>query len=101
MGLAVGLVLEGYRSLPEICAPLADEYAPEHEALRRATALARHIGDFSLPFLQRLDEFADLFVCHVDGWWEFFSGRVEWYERLRAAWPECRERDLSQASLPP
>lgn len=172
MPLAVGLVLEGYRSLPEVCAPLADEWArsfcvvdvqsgpfdslwlfdspenealterlawdvpalantstngfrpgalprlagrllvdewsyyfaidaPEEDALRRATALARHIGDFSLSFLERLDEFADLLVCHVDGWWEFFSGRVEWHERLRAAWPDCRERPLAQASQPP
>lgn len=134
-----GLVLEGYRSLPEVCVPLADELArcfcvvdaqsgpfdsrwlfespenealadrlswpvpafvntsthgfrpgalprlagcllvdewsyyfaietPEAEALRRATALAQHVNDLSVPFLRRLEDVADLLICHVDGW---------------------------------
>ena len=47
---------------------ISDEYsyyfaidAPEHQALPRATSLARRIGDFSEPFLGRLDTLADLF----------------------------------------
>jgi hypothetical protein len=72
------------------------------EALRRATLLADHIGDCSLPFLQRLDDFADLFLYHGDGWWEFFTGPADWHPLLRSHWwPNCRERSLSQAGKPP
>jgi hypothetical protein len=172
MAVASGLVLDGYRGLAEVCAPLAaelsrcfwvvdiqsgpfdsawlyeseanealveslwwevpalantstsglrpgsiprladrlivDEWsyyfaidAPEPKGLARATALARHIGDFSEPFLRDLDGLADLFICHIDGWWEFYCGRPDWSRRLRSAWPDCFERDLSQARLPP
>jgi hypothetical protein len=172
MPVASGLVLDGYRALAEVCAPLAaelslcfwvvdiqsgpfdslwmfeteanealvdgllceipalentatcvlrpgsiplladrlivDEWsyyfaidAPEPQALARATALACHIGDFSEPFLRDLDGLADLFICHIDGWWELYCGRPDWSRRLLSAWPECFERDLSQACRPP
>jgi hypothetical protein len=172
MPVVNGLVLDGYRSLPEVCAPLAakltrcfwvvdaqsgpfysswmyeseqnqalaerqlwdvpaladtttcglrpgsiprfanrlivDEssyyYAinsPEPEALARATALAPHVGDLSKPFLRTLEKFADLFMCHVDGWWEFYCGRPDWTRCLRSAWPDCFERSLSPAGEPP
>jgi hypothetical protein len=75
--------------------------ATEPEALRRATALAGHIGDFSELFMRSLPDYADLFVCHVDGWWELYTGRADWYARLMAAWPECRARPLEHASRHP
>jgi hypothetical protein len=62
--------------------------AAEEVALRRASLLAGHIGDLSRGFLRGMDEAADLLICHVDGWWEFFTGRPEWFERLRAAWAD-------------
>ena len=74
---------------------------PEDDARRRAAALARHIGDLSEPFLRQLDACADLFLCHVDGWWEFYTGQPDWHRRLRAAWPDCHERPVSQAGSPP
>ncbi len=166
MPVESGLVLDGYRSLTEVCAPLANELslcfwvvdsqsgpfdsawlyeleenealieslwwagpalantstnglrpgsiprlagrlivdewshyfaidAPEAQALARATALASHMGDFSEPFLRNLDSLADLFICHADGWWEFFCRRPDWSRRLLSAWPNCFERDLS------
>jgi hypothetical protein len=172
MPVVNGLVLDGYRSLPEVCAPLAaeltccfwvvdcqsgpfrsswmdeseqnealterqwwgvpalantstsglrpgsiprladrlivDEWsyyfaieAPEQQALARATALAPHIGDFSKTFLRTLADLADLFICHADGWWEFYCGRPDWSRRLRSAWPDCFERGLGQAGEPP
>jgi hypothetical protein len=75
--------------------------APEQLALTRATALAPHIGDFSEPFLRTLDGLADLFICHADGWWEFYCGRPDWSRRLASAWPGCFERGLGKAGEPP
>lgn len=75
--------------------------AAEPEALRRATALAGHVGDFSREFLRRPDEVAALFICHGDGWWEFFTHRPDWHRQLRAGWPECRERSLAKAGSSP
>ncbi|HQR06004.1 MAG TPA: hypothetical protein PLN21_04230 [Gemmatales bacterium] len=75
-------------------------HASEHEALQRATALAPH-GAFSMSFLEHLDEYADLFVCHGDGWWEFYTGHGDWFKKLKAWWPDWRERPVSQASKPP
>jgi len=75
---------------------------PEDEALRRATLLDRHIIDLSVPFLQRLDDFAHLFLLHGDGWWEFFTARADWHRLLRSYWfSHCRERSLSEAGKPP
>ena len=42
-----------------------------------------------------------MFVCHGDGWWEFYTGRDDWYQRLRNGWPGGRERSLAEAGLPP
>jgi hypothetical protein len=76
--------------------------APEEEqALRRATALKGHIGDFSENFLQDLAGAADLFLCDADGWWEMYCGRPDWAARLRAAWPQIRERPLSRGGKAP
>lgn len=74
--------------------------APEPQACARATALARHMGDFSEPFLRNLDSLADLYICYIDGWWEFYCGRPDWSRRLLSAWPDCLERSLSQAGRP-
>lgn len=74
---------------------------PEPVALRHATELEKHIGDFSEGLLERLDTLADLFICHVDGWWEFYSARREWLYLLRAAWPDIQERPLRDATIPP
>jgi len=172
MPINTGLILDGYRSLPEVCTPLAAELArcfwvvdlqngpfdsswlyesdqnealverqwwevpalantstsglrpgtiprlanrlivdecsyyfaidaPERQAILRATALAGHIGDFSMSFLRDLDGLADLLICHVDGWWEFYCGRPDWYDRLRSAWPDINERALGEAGTPP
>jgi hypothetical protein len=64
--------------------------APEEEALRRATDLASDPWSYD-SILPRLDEVADLYLFQGDGWWQFFTGRAEWRERMRAYWPECRE----------
>ena len=74
--------------------------APEAEASARASKLATHIGDFSEDYLQRLDRHADLFICHGDGWWEFFTGRPEWHRTLFSQLAGCRERSLAQAGNP-
>lgn len=74
---------------------------PDVDALRRAEVLALHIGDFSESFLQQLDTLADLLIFHGDGCWEFYCGRADWYERLRMAWREIRERSLSDAGRAP
>jgi hypothetical protein len=172
MPVTHGIILDGYRSLPEVCAPLATEFercfwvicvqsgpfdfgwlfesernealverqlvdvpaldnsgtcvlrpgsiprlanhlvvdewsyffaidAPEPQVRFRAEILNRHMGDFSEPFLRRLDEFADLFICHIGGWWEFYCGRADWSRQLRFAWPDSVERALSQAGEAP
>jgi hypothetical protein len=75
--------------------------APEEEALRRAARLEEHIGDFSPAFLSDLAAAADLFIAHIDGWWEFYCPRADWVERLREAWPELKERPLTDAWTPP
>jgi hypothetical protein len=75
--------------------------APEAQALVQATALVRHIGDLSEEFLRTVDSLCDVFLCHVDGWWEFYCGRPDWCCRLKAAWPGCRERGLGSAGQPP
>ena len=75
--------------------------AAEDVALGRASLLAGHIGDQSPEFLRRMDEVADLFMCHVDGWWEFYTGRSGWFARLRSAWPECIVRPVQRLGTPP
>jgi hypothetical protein len=61
--------------------------SPEHIALGRASLLAGHIGDQSEGFLRGLDTIADLFLYYEGGeWWEFYTGRKEWLDRLSAAW---------------
>ena len=76
--------------------------APEEQALRRATALKGHIGDFSEHFLrEHVGTIADLFVCDADGWWEFYCAREKWTARLRGAWPELRRRALGRAGKAP
>jgi hypothetical protein len=68
--------------------------AEEATALEHATRLAK--GDWlSQDFLRQLDSVADLLMCHVDGWWEFYTGRREWHRRLLAAWSEAAERLLT------
>src|SRR5262245_55923881 len=172
MPLTTGLLLNGYRSLAEVCAPLAadlercfwivdlysgpfhfdwlypseenealadasswhppafpnpstpgfrpgtiprladrlviDEWSyyfaidsPQDIAARRATLLAKHIGDLTEPFLRDLDKAADLFFMHVDGWWEFYTARPDWLARLRAAWPDAVLHPLNRAGNPP
>ena len=97
-------------SLPELADVMRqDEFshylsidAPEEQALRRATALKGHIGDFSDHFLrEHLATIADLFICHADGWWEFYCPRAEWAARFRDAWPEIRRRPLARAGKAP
>jgi hypothetical protein len=75
--------------------------APEDVALRRASLLAWRIGDLSADFLRQLDAAADLFLCHVDGWWEFYTGRKDWLDRLHTAWTDCIVRPVERAGNPP
>ena len=75
--------------------------APEPEACNRAGRIAKHIGDLSGEFFECLDELADLFMFHVDGWWEFYAVRSEWHERLRTGLPGCIERSWKRAGQPP
>jgi hypothetical protein len=75
--------------------------APEDIALRRAGLLAGHVGDLGKDFLRGLDVAADLFICQVDGWWEFYTGRPAWFDRLLSAWPDCGIRPLERAGSPP
>jgi hypothetical protein len=62
--------------------------------------LAGHIGELSVRFLRQLDVAADLFLCHVDGWWEVYTGRPAWFDRLRSAWADCVVRPLERAGSP-
>jgi hypothetical protein len=75
--------------------------ASETEALARAGVIADHIGDLSEPFLRDLDCVADLFICHAEGWWEFYCGRPDWCDRLVTTWPDCIARPLGRAGTPP
>jgi hypothetical protein len=75
--------------------------ATEDGAFERVFKLAPRVGDLSEAFLQQLDTLADLFIMHVDGWWEFYCGRPDWIRRLRAAWPDLKERPLSLAGVSP
>ena len=101
----------GFRpgSLPLLADHLiSDEYryffvidAPEELARPRAATLARHVGDFSENFLQDLGGAADLFLCDADGWWEIYCRKPDWVARLRADWPELRERPLGSGGKAP
>jgi hypothetical protein len=73
----------------------------EEEAFERVWKLAPRVGDLSEAFLEHLDELADLFIMHVDGWWEMYSGRPDWIRRLRDAWPDLQERPLCLAGVSP
>jgi hypothetical protein len=75
--------------------------AQEDVALGRAALLAGHVGDLSVGFLRRLDVAADLYICHVDGWWEFYTGRKDWSDCLRAAWTDGIVRPVERAGNPP
>jgi hypothetical protein len=73
----------------------------EDVALRRASLLAGRPWDLSERFLRGLDAAADLFLCHVDGWWQFYTGRADWFNRLRAAWADCAVLPLGRVGPPP
>jgi hypothetical protein len=96
-------------SLPRLAPHLnVDEWSyyiaidrPEDEALKCAERLARHNNYVAEPFLKQLETLWDLFICHADGWWEFYSAREDWYQRLQGAWPEVRERAVREAGTPP
>jgi hypothetical protein len=97
------------RTLAELASHLVvDEWtyffaidAPEAEACRRAGHIARHIGDLPEGFFESLDDFADLFLFHADGWWEFYPTRPDWHQRLRCGLPGCTERESRLAGQPP
>jgi hypothetical protein len=74
---------------------------PENRAAAQATRLAGYAGAYSETFLRDIECYADLLLCHIDGWWEFYSGRADWLERLLSAWPGCVERDVSRATESP
>ena len=61
--------------------------APEQEVCSRAGRIDEHIGDLSCEFLERLDGLADLFMLHVDGWWELYTVRSDWHDRLLSGLP--------------
>jgi hypothetical protein len=83
------------RTLPKLAGHLiVDEWtyffaidAPEEEARQRAGRIARRIGDLSREFFADLDGLADLFLFHADGWWEFYTARPHWHDRLRNSFP--------------
>ena len=80
---------------------------PDTRAEARATRLASYEGVYSTAFIRNIECYADLLLCHIDGWWEFYSARPDWLERLRSAWPGCQERKVSKlpglggGSIPP
>jgi hypothetical protein len=61
----------------------------EDIALQRTAFLQGNIGNLSKDYLKWLEAGADLLIVHGDGWWEFYTPRKSWFERLQAAWPEC------------
>jgi hypothetical protein len=97
------------RTLPKLADRiLVDEWtyffaidAPEEEARSRAGRIARHIGDLSVGFFEGLDGLADLFLFHGDGWWELYTARPDWHQRLRSGLPGCTERSTRRAGKPP
>ena len=96
-------------TLPRLAAHLiVDEWtylfaidAPEEGVRDRAGRIARHIGDLSAEFFAGLDGLADLFLLHVDGWWELYPTRPEWYRRLQGDLPGAIERSAKWAGQPP
>jgi len=101
-GLRPGLIPDAAEKL------IVDEWSyyyaidsPEEVALERAAFLERNIGNLSKDNLKWLAAGADLLIVHVDGWWEFYTPRKAWFERLQSAWPECYSRSLALAGSPP
>lgn len=64
----------------------------EEEVKRRAARIAIWIGNLSAEFFAELDTLADLFLMHVDGWWELYTGRQLWHDILKTRLPDSRER---------
>lgn len=101
-GLRPGLIPDAAEKL------IVDEWSyyyaidsPEAVALQRTAFLNGNIGNLSKDYLKRLEAGTDLLIVHVDGWWEFYTPRKAWFERLQSAWPECCSRSLALAGSPP
>lgn len=96
-------------TLPEHADPfVVDEWTylfaiccEESELAARAEWLVPHIGRFGAEFFTGFEAVADLFVMHVDGWWELYTPHPEWHRRLRLAFPESLERSVAELGKPP
>ncbi len=73
----------------------------EKSVPERAGWLCSWVGKFDSDFFARLGVVADLFVMHVDGWWEVYTGHDEWQQRLRTAFPQSLKRSSGEVGRPP
>ena len=73
----------------------------ESDVAARAAWLMPHIGRFGAGFFAGFESVVDLFVMHVDGWWEVYTRHSEWHRQLRRAFPESFERSVAEAGAPP
>ena len=67
----------------------------------RAIALAR-LGDlFLAPFLRDIGQFAGLMIGHIYSWWEYDCECSDCVQPVAFAWPDCFERRVDEAAIPP
>lgn len=74
----------------------------EDQVVERATNIAQlNRGGFSADFFDRLPFVADLFLMHVDGWWEYYSHHAEWRQKILAAFPGAFVRSWRETGASP
>ena len=73
----------------------------ESSVAQRASWLRRKLGRFDAEFFAKLGEVSDLFLMHVDGWWEIYTAHEEWQREFRIAFPRSLKRSAGEAGRPP
>ena len=96
-------------TIPNFCAGTAsDEWsyfyaidADEIEVKKRAARVRDYVGDLSPKFFAEFESLVDLFMMHVDGWWEIYSRHTVWLVLLKRELPNCFERSSRFAGHSP
>ena len=60
-----------------------------------------HAQQFTGECFGPLEQQADLFLLYGDGWWEMYTPRADWQQKLRLAFPQCYARSWRKAGEPP
>lgn len=72
----------------------------ESAVAQRVDRIGRWLGKFNEDFFAQMEE-AELFLMHVDGWWELYTANTGWRAEVRAAFPQSFERPTTEAGTPP